>query len=87
MFEAVGIKSVKEKIGVLVKALRSRDGLTQEQLAEQLNVSRITIQNLEAGKNPTIDTVLKVLQHFDLLAGFDNYIGGEIDNNSHESLY
>lgn len=36
---------------MLVKLLRDRDVLTQEQLAEKLGLSRLTIQNLESGKN------------------------------------
>lgn len=87
MFGNITVKDVKISVGSLVKTLRGRDELTQEQLAEQLGLSRLTIQNLEAGKNPTMDTLLKVLQHFDLLAGFDNYIRSEIGNNNERSLY
>ena len=87
MFGNLTLKTVKTHIADLVKTLRTRKGLTQEELAEQLGMSRLTIQNLEAGKNPTIDTVLKVLQYFDMLDGFDKYIISETENNSHESLY
>ncbi len=87
MFDNITIKTVKEHAGELTKMLRNMAGLTQEQLAGELGMSRITIQNLEAGKNPTMDTLLKVLQHFDLLAGFDSYIATEIQNNNQESLY
>lgn len=87
MFNNLTPKTVKGHIADLIKTVRNRKGLTQEQLAEQLGMSRLTIQNLEAGKNPTIDTVLKVLLYFDLLDGFDKYIISETENNSHESLY
>jgi transcriptional regulator with XRE-family HTH domain len=87
MFDNLTLKTVKNHIADLVKTLRTRKSLTQEELAEQLGMSRLTIQNLEAGKNPTIDTVLKVLQYFDMLEGFDKYIISETENNSHESLY
>lgn len=87
MFDNITIKDVKEHIGELTKTLRRRAGLTQEGLAVELGMSRITIQNLEAGKNPTIDTLLKVLQHFGLLNSFDSYIATEIQNNNQESLY
>jgi len=36
-------------------------------LADRLDVSRNTIQNLESGKNFTIDTLLKTLKELDLL--------------------
>lgn len=87
MLHATTIKEVKNHIGILVKLLREREKITQEQLAEKLNLSRVTIQNLEAGKNPTIDTLLKVLQYFDLLSGFNQYIESETRNNSQQSLY
>lgn len=87
MLHPITIKEVKNQIGALVKTLRDRDGLTQEELAEKLNLSRVTIQNLESGKNPTIETLLKVLQYFDLLDGLNNYIETEARNNRQQSLY
>lgn len=67
MFETVEIKDIKNELGALVKALRKQRGLSQGQLAKSLDVSRTTIQNLELGKNFTVDTLLKVLKHMDLL--------------------
>ena len=68
MFDAIEIKDVKMEIGLLVRALRKQSALSQLQLAETLNVSRATIQNMESGKNFTIDTILKVLKEMDQLA-------------------
>lgn len=87
MFGNVTVKDVKIQVGLLVKTLRNRDSLTQEQLAEKLSLSRVTIQNLESGQNPTMDTLLKVLQYFDLLGSFNSYIDTEIQNNNQQSLY
>lgn len=87
MFDATTIQSVKNRTGTLVRLLRDREQLTQEQLAEKLGLSRLTIQNLEAGKNPTMDTLLKTLQYFDLLQSFDRYIESECDRNNSQSLY
>jgi transcriptional regulator with XRE-family HTH domain len=67
MFDTVEIKDVKNELGALVKALRKQRGLSQIQLADSLDVSRTTIQNLELGKNFTVDTILKVLKEMDLL--------------------
>jgi transcriptional regulator with XRE-family HTH domain len=80
-FDTTTISDVKLKIAIAVKALRKKENLSQEELAAQLAVSRITIQNLEAGKNFTIDTLLKVLQHFDLLNEIDTQITEAIDTN------
>lgn len=67
MFDTVEIKDIKSELGDLVKALRKQRGLSQSELAETLDVSRTTIQNLELGKNFTVDTILKVLKEMDLL--------------------
>ncbi len=67
MFDTVEIKDIKNELGVLVKALRKQRGLSQTQLAKSLDVSRTTIQNLELGKNFTVDTILKVMKEMDLL--------------------
>lgn len=84
----VNIKDVKLGVGRFVKAKRKAENLTQEQLAERLAMSRITIQNLEAGKNFTMNTLLKVLQHFDLLSALHQLIINEVDvAESIESLY
>lgn len=87
MFGNITVRDIKIRLGTLVKTLRDREGLTQEQLAEKLGLSRLTIQNLEAGKNPTMDTLLKAMQYFDLLPGFDRYIESESNRNNGQSLY
>ena len=68
------IKDVKSEIAQLVKSYRKQQKLTQQELADQLELSRITIQNLESGKNFTIDTLLKVFNHFDVLVGFNQFL-------------
>ena len=57
-----------------MKSYRKEQKLSQQELAELLELSRITIQNLESGKNFTIDTLLKVFNHFDLLVGFNQFL-------------
>lgn len=80
----VKIKDVKTEIGQLVMFYRKQQKLSRQELAEQLDLSRITIQNLESGKNFTIDTLLKVFNHFDVLIGFHQFL---IENrNQNEQL-
>lgn len=67
LFQSVHISDVKLGIGAWVKLLRTQRKLSQEELAKQLNLSRITIQNMERGNNFTIDTLLLVCQYFDEL--------------------
>lgn len=67
MFKTIEIKEIKQEVGRLIKTIRKKRKLTQIEIANSLDVSRNTIQNLEAGKNFTIDTLFKVLKEFDLL--------------------
>ncbi|MEB2777377.1 helix-turn-helix transcriptional regulator [Algoriphagus sp. D3-2-R+10] len=73
---------------MLLRKMRKSKGLSQDELAEKLSLSRITIQNVEAGKNFNIDTLLLILQHFNQLESFNKYIkekSEEYDNL--DSLY
>lgn len=48
--------------GDAIRTLRKQKGWTQNDLAERLNVNRITISNMEKGAHGTsIDTVMKSL--------------------------
>ena len=88
LFETPTIKVVKVELGLLVKSFRKREKLSRQDLAEKLNLSRITIQNLESGKNFTIDTLLKVLQYFDLMDAFNDFVRGKRkEYEDVESLY
>ena len=84
----IKIKDVKSEVGLLTKSFRKRDGLSQQDLADKLDLSRFTIQNLESGKNFTIDTLLKVVQYFDLLAPLNELLVQKRNENENlESLY
>ncbi|MBP3427544.1 MAG: helix-turn-helix transcriptional regulator [Clostridia bacterium] len=55
------------KIGNFLKALRREKGLTQEQLAEQLNVSARTISRWETGSNmPDISLLIEIAEFYDV---------------------
>jgi len=68
MINAVTIKDVKVQLGELCKQKRQAYKLSQAELAAALDLSRYTIQKFENGKNATLDTVLKITNHFDLLS-------------------
>lgn len=87
MLELVTIKQTKEELGKWCKLQRDRFELSQQQLAEQLGISRYTIQKFESGKNSTIDTVLKIAHHFDDLEKFYNGVKAYNDQNTNHSLY
>ena len=87
MIDKVTIKEVKIKIGTLCKNKRKEYKLTREQLAEELSLSRTTIQNIENGKNATLDNLLKIANHFNLLEVMYNAIAQLDTANDNISLY
>ena len=55
------------KIGTLIKELRREKNLTQEQLAEEFNVSRRTVSRWETGSNlPDLDVLLEMSDFFSI---------------------
>ena len=87
MLEITTIKDVKVKIGEVCKVLRKSNALSRDELAEVLDVSSTTIQNIENGKNATLDNVLKVANHFGLLQSISKVIGNIIVDKNDISLY
>ncbi|NJA47765.1 helix-turn-helix transcriptional regulator [Listeria monocytogenes] len=51
----------------IVKIIREKKGITQNELAHALDVSRQTIHAIEKGKyNPSLELSLKIAKFFDL---------------------
>lgn len=87
MLGQANIKDVKDKIGKWCKQKRLMYELSQDDLAQALEMSRLTIRKLEDGKNVTLDTLLKVVNHFDMLEVVYNAIDSNISDNNINSLY
>ncbi len=88
IFQNKNISDVKKETGLLVKKMRLSNNLSQEELSNKLNLSRITIQNIENGKNFTIDTMLLIFQFFDEMDSFYDFIKSKSeDYNKTESFY
>lgn len=87
MIDAITIKEVKLQLGALCKQKRQSYQMSQEDLADALGLSRFTIQKFENGKNATIDTVLKIANHFDLLESLYQALKNLESNNDINSLY
>lgn len=53
------------KVNLMIKRLRLEKNLNQEQLAEQLHVTRQAVSNWETGKTqPDIETLTQIADHF-----------------------
>ena len=87
MLEVTTIKDVKVKIGEACKTLRITNDLSRDQLAEILDVSSTTIQNIENGKNATLDTILKIANHFGILPSIIKAIAEISIDQDNISLY
>ena len=56
-----------QKTGAFLKELRKEKGLTQEQLAEKLNVSRRTVSRWETGSNmPDLDLLIEMADLYEV---------------------
>ncbi len=85
----ITINSTIINLGKLIYNLRKNEGLSQEQLAKLINVSRLTIIKIEKGKSTKIDTIFSILKYFDLLEDFNKLITDKKENIdlSNFSLY
>lgn len=63
----MGIRKLKNSIGKKLKALRMAEGLSQEKLAEAVNMSREHISCIERGKNlPKTETLYYLAEFFEV---------------------
>ena len=65
----------KKKLGLKIKELRKRKGLTQEELAELIQMEQNSISVMESGRNfPTLGTLEKIAKVLDvILSDFFDY--------------
>lgn len=72
------------KVNTMIKRLRLERNINQEQLAEQLHVTRQAVSNWETGKTqPDIETLTKIAEYFDVSVEYLIY-GKEPENKSGE---
>ena len=86
-FDSVKPSDAKLQMGAWCKSLRQRKGISQEELSAKLNLSRVTIHHLESGRNSTLETFLKVLNHFQELESFYTFLAEKTAEKDVKSLY
>lgn len=70
-------------IGKRIRELRKASGLSQEQLAKQLDVTRQTISNWEANiAQPNLEKIIMISDLFQV--SLDQLVKGEMPKSSHE---
>lgn len=70
-------------LGEKLQLLRRQNGLSQEQLAEKLNVSRQAVSRWETGAVPDMENVIKISNYFD--CSLDYLMNDAIDDISGNS--
>lgn len=81
------IKEIKDKIGSVCQQQRKAHDLSRDELAVALDISATTIQNIENGKNATLDNILKIANHFGLLSNIHDSLDGFSETEDNPSLY
>jgi transcriptional regulator with XRE-family HTH domain len=67
LLEQVFAMDVRELIGKRIKGLRQGEGISQEVLAEKIDMSPKYLSSIERGKeNPTLGTFIKLAQALDV---------------------
>ena len=58
---------IKQMIGARIKDIRTKMGLTQEQLAEKIEINSKYLSSIERGlENPTLNTLIKLSESMDV---------------------
>jgi transcriptional regulator with XRE-family HTH domain len=61
---------IKEMIGARIKEIRAKNGLTQEAVAERMDISPKYLSSIERGKeNPTLNTLIKLSESLEVNLG------------------
>lgn len=75
---------IKTKIGVRIKELRIKSGLTQEGLAWKSDVDRTFMNHVEnSKKNVSIDTLEKIICH-GLECSFKDFFNSDLFNSTNK---
>jgi len=67
-------REVMAEIGARLKALRKAQGMTIAEVAELTEMNKSTVSRAEAGENPTLLTVLRLLRAFGRVEALDGFI-------------
>lgn len=82
------MENMKVLLGARIKEIRKARGLTQEQLAEKIDVEQKHVSRIESGKNyPTIDRLEKMADALNVpLMGFFEFMHLQDDDESAVNL-
>lgn len=67
-------REIQEVLGQRLRALRKARGMSQQEAAERADLARSTVHEAEAGKNPTLNTLVRLLRVYGRLGALDTFI-------------
>ncbi|MFN1835450.1 helix-turn-helix domain-containing protein [Balneola sp. MJW-20] len=73
-FSALSDQAILKQIGKRIRRKRLQQNITQEAMAENAGLSRITISNLEQGKSSSLRTLIQVLRVLGQLDDLEAFI-------------
>jgi transcriptional regulator with XRE-family HTH domain len=67
-------RAVLEEIGGRLRALRLDRNLSQQKLADEAGVGRVTVQRIEDGESASMSSLVRVLRALDALEALDGLL-------------
>lgn len=67
-------REIQETIGERLRALRTARGLSQREAAERADLARSTVHEAESGRNPTLNTLIRLLRVYGRLGALETFI-------------
>ena len=65
-------EELQKELGKRIRQLRLFRNITQKSVAEKAGVTRAALQNLEAGRGSSVQTLLRVLKALNYLEGIES---------------
>ncbi|MCX5755065.1 MAG: helix-turn-helix transcriptional regulator [Gemmatimonadetes bacterium] len=74
MLDAANDIEIMRELGARIRALRIARNITAHDIAARAGLSATTVINAEAGRNPRLETVVKLLRELGRLDALDAFI-------------
>lgn len=73
-YESATDREIQETVGERLRALRAARGMSQQEAAERADLARSTVHEAEAGQNPTLNTLIRLLRVYGRLGALETFI-------------
>lgn len=70
----VSHQQILEQTGKQLKVMRKALGLSQQEVAHKTGINRMTVSNIETGKNISYDSLIRLLKAYGVLSRLDDLL-------------